>query len=246
MRRVLCLGMISFVILSVVLIAAAQMYYPYCLRGGGTYMEGICPVRPISGVDIHLRSARILIEDAALSEPGSMDANLHLAFYAPPDSKQIEVEIQGPGDYLLNDVNREFQPGLNVFVWSAEVVKGLGISPFELEPKVSVVGGMLLPCLLHNELPTSMPNADSCRIVLESNTTGLMTYFLRDSGNLVLNKKRPVTKSQPFEINIPAVSDADHIDLFVLLEFDHNGRTRTWRQCFPIQPLTAATAEIGG
>ena len=223
-----------------------QAHFPYRPRARGAYSEGVWDERPISGVDLELKSVSTVPGDDDGIEATKAPGYLHIAFMLPEEFESIDIEIQGPGNYLLNQVNREFTPGFNVFQWSSEVVDGLGIELDELEPLVTLVGDMYIPSFISEVEPLAMPEIEAYRLLLEANTEGNLSYFVRDMGKSVVHEKRSVSARTPIEVIIPAGSTSHHMDLYMVLEYDLDGVAKTVRQCFPIQSLHAAASDHGG
>jgi hypothetical protein len=236
-------ALLIFLVIGMVLVLvepgfiAGQAHYPYRLRAKGEYFEGVWDERPISGVDLELKSVSTVVSDEDDLDADEDPGYLHLAFVLPEEFESIDIEIQGPGHYLLNEVRREFKPGFNVFHWDSKVVDGLGIAPDELEPLVTLVGDMYVPCFLSREKPLEMPEIKAYRLLLEANTEGDLSYFVRDMGEQIVREERPVSPLTPVEVLIPAGTTSHHMDLYMVLEYDLDGVARTIRQCFPIQSL---------
>ncbi len=225
-------------------ICAGQAHFPYRARGG--YYEGVRSEQPISGVNLQLLSVCAVVDDNAIVSSSADPEYLHLAFVMPETAEDVDITIRGPGNYVLDRVNSEFEPGLNVFAWRSNVVEGLGIDVEELEPLVSLVDGMNIPCLLHETEPAAMPQASTYRVLLQSSVEGSIHYFVRDAGRMVAESRIPVSANVPVEACLPATITSDHMDLTVVLEYEADGVGRTAARCFLIRRPESIIARTEG
>jgi hypothetical protein len=248
MRKMVRWRMISAVLLAMLMsvpaLGAGEVLFPY--RPRGDHYEGVWNVIPISGVDFQLTSVCAALGDYDSVCTDSVPGYVHLAFVVPDTSLQIDITIRGPSNYLLDRVERDFHEGFNVFAWDSRVVDGLGISLEELEPVVSAVGGSYIPCFICREKPSLMPDVDDYRVSFVANTEGTIKYFVRDADTILDQGEFPVSPDVAVDVEVPAGTQCDHMDLIAILEYPCADGTRTARQSFPILGLQHTQAADEG
>lgn len=241
-KALLLLGV--FLVLVFPEVSSGRSYFGYRLREG--YYEGVWSERPISGVDLHLVSVCAVVDEREVARSDAVPGYLHLAFEISEELEDVDIAIRGPGNYLLDRVDRDFKQGLNVFTWESRVVDGLGIHVEELEPVVSMVGGVYIPCFVSQAKPTTMPRIEAYMVSFQANTEGAIKYFVRDGGKLVVEDRIRVSANVPAEVRLPVTITSDHMDLVALLEYETDGVPRTLRQFFPIKATHAESDAVRG
>jgi len=241
--RALCLLGAIMVLLSPE-ICSGKAHFGYHARGG--YYEGVWSERPISGINLQLVSVCAVVDQGEVASPESDPGYLHLAFEVSEEFEEVDITIRGPGNYLLDRVERDFEPGFNVFEWKSRIVEGLGIRVEELEPVVLIVGGMYIPCFVSERKPARMPPVEVYRVGFQTNIEGSIRYFVRDAGNLVLEGRISVSANVPAEVSLPVKITSDHMDLIAILDCEIEGKAMPLRQCFPIKVFHPEAAAARG
>lgn len=214
-------------------VGAACAQYPYMDRGG--YFEGVIKEKMIAGIQIELLSLSQFSPPEEKGKPAKEDS-IHLAFVLPERFRQVDITVLGPELYLLNRVDRPFEPGLNIFSWDGRVVRGLGIPVERLWPKVMVDGSMLVPCSIQERVIERMPAPAEYRFLVRPDYSGTFSWLARtEADTLALSSWRSAEPQDEIWLIVPAGRRIESFDLILSIRVGNEPPGPVITQRYPVR-----------